>query len=73
MDNKYGLGSAKVAQVHHDTHHKDAVALHPVECKHCRHRHLTLSQTMQDHICLSCGKWQNDVPQGYSTGRSSDY
>jgi hypothetical protein len=73
MDNKYGLGSAKVAQVHHDAHHKGGVALHPLKCKYCEHAHLTLSATMQDHVCRACGQWQNDVPQGYSTGRSSDY
>jgi ribosomal protein S27E len=73
MDNKYGLGSAKVANVHHEAHHKDAPALHPVKCKHCDHHDLSFSPTMQDHMCNGCGEWQNDVPQGYSTGRSSDY
>jgi len=28
---------------------------------------------MHDHRCDDCGEWQQDVPQGYSTGRSSDY
>lgn len=73
MDNKYGLGSTKVAKVHHDAHHKDAPALHPTNCKFCGSSELTLSPTMQDHLCNACGEWQNDVPQGYSTGRSSDY
>ena len=72
MDNKYGLGSVKVATAHHDTHHKET-ALHPTECKHCGASKLALSSTMNDHLCNECGEWQNDVPQGYSTGRSSDY
>lgn len=72
MDNKYGLGSTKLAKVKHDEHHKDA-ALHPTECKFCNSSDLTASSTMHDHICNACGEWQNDVPQGYSTGRSSDY
>jgi len=72
MDNKYGLGSAKVAQVHHDAHHKETT-LHAEECKFCGSKDLTLSPTMHDHLCSACGEWQNDVPQDYSTGRSSDY
>jgi len=71
MNNKYGLGSSKVANEHHHMHHK--VAHHPAHCKFCQHTHLVLSQTMHDHRCASCGKWQNDVPISYSTGRSSDY
>lgn len=73
MDNKYGLGSAKVANIHHESHHKDATVLHPVKCRHCNHYDLNFSPTMQDHMCNGCGEWQNDIPQGYSTGRSSDY
>lgn len=72
MDNKYGLGGAKVAQVKHDAHHKEKV-LHPTHCKCCGSNELTLSPTMHDHRCHACGEWQNDVPQGYSSGRSSDY
>jgi len=68
MDNKYGLGGAKVATEHHKV-----VATHPVNCRFCDSPHLTFSPTMHDHSCADCGKWQNDVPQGYSTGRSSDY
>jgi hypothetical protein len=72
MDNKYGLGSAKVAKEHHETHHK--VTIHHVpHCKFCHHCDLVLCQTMHDHCCANCGKWQNDIPIGYSTGRSSDY
>jgi len=72
MDNKYGLGSAKVATEHHEHHHKSAkYTLH--RCKFCQHEDLMLSQTMHDHRCIKCGNWQNDVPAGYSTGRSSDY
>lgn len=72
MENKYGLGSTKVAQEHHDANHK-STAIHPVQCKFCGSKKLALSPTMHDHLCNDCGEWQNDVPQGYSTGRSSDY
>lgn len=72
MDNKYGLGSSKVATEHHETHHKTHDAKHP-HCKFCGHHHLVLSPTMQDHHCGQCGEWQNDIPQGYSTGRSSEF
>ena len=34
---------------------------------------LVLSPTMHDHRCTDCGEWQTDIPQGYSTGRSSDF
>jgi ribosomal protein S27E len=72
MDNKYGLGSTKVATEHHETHHKTP-EIHAVQCKFCGSSDIVLSPTMQDHLCNACGEWQNDVPQGYSTGRSSDY
>ncbi len=72
MDNKYGLGSSKVATEHHETHHKSAET-HTLQCKFCGSSDLTLSPTMHDHLCNACGEWQNDIPQGYSTGRSSDY
>lgn len=72
MENKYGLGSTKVAQEHHDANHKTPT-IHPVQCKFCSGNNLALSPTMHDHLCNDCGEWQNDVPQGYSTGRSSDY
>ncbi len=72
MDNKYGLGSSKVATEHHETHHKTA-PIHPVRCKFCNGGNLTISPTMHDHRCNDCGEWQNDVPQGYSTGRAADY
>lgn len=72
MDNKYGLGSAKVATEHHETHHKAAVS-HATNCKFCGSANLVLSPTMHDHRCADCGEWQTDIPQGYSTGRSSDY
>lgn len=72
MDNKYGLGSSKVATEHHETHHKSP-DIHPTACKFCGSNSLVLSPTMHDHHCSHCGEWQNDIPQGYSTGRSSDY
>jgi hypothetical protein len=34
MDNKYGLGSSKVATEHHETHHKAHVG-HVKHCKFC--------------------------------------
>lgn len=72
MDNKYGLGSSKVATEHHETHHK-AVETYVTQCNFCGSHDLTLSPTMHDHLCNACGEWQNDVPAGYSTGRSADY
>lgn len=72
MDNKYGLGSTKVATEHHETHHKTP-PLHATRCKFCGAQHLELSPTMHDHRCVDCGEWQNDIPAGYSTGRNSDY
>lgn len=72
MDNKYGLGSTKVATEQHETHQKTPVT-HDVKCKFCGSQDLTLSPTMHDHLCNACGQWQNDIPAGYSTGRSSDY
>lgn len=72
MDNKYGLGGAKVATEHHETHHK--TGRHgPEKCKFCGHDQLILCPTMHDHRCAACNEWQNDVPQGYSSGRSNDY
>ena len=72
MDNKYGLGSSKVATQHHHLHHKVAAENVP-HCKVCNSIHLVLSPSMHDHCCADCGAWQHDVPAGYSTGRSSDY
>lgn len=71
MDNKYGLGSTRVAQEHHETHFKSSVKSTQV-CRACGYDHLTLCKTMQDHRCDRCGEWQNDA-SGYSTGRSADY
>lgn len=72
MDNKYGLGSTKVATEHHDLHHKSD-SITATTCKFCNSSHLVFSPSMHDHRCEDCGEWQQDVPQGYSTGRSSDY
>ena len=72
MDNKYGLGSSKVTTEHHETHHKSP-DIHPKICKFCGSNQLELSPTMRDHRFAACGEWQNDIPQGYSSGRSSDY
>lgn len=72
MDNKYGLGSTKVATEQHTLHHKSESTTQGV-CKFCNSTQLVFSPSMHDHRCDSCGEWQQDVPQGYSTGRSSDY
>jgi hypothetical protein len=69
MDNKYGLGSTKVATEHHEAHHK----AHVVHCKFCGGTHLEFSPTMHNHRCADCGEWQNDLPEGYSSGRHSNY
>jgi len=73
MDNKYGLGGVKVATEHHHLHHKTVASSHPLNCRFCGSTHLVLSPTMHDHSCADCGQLQNDVPAGYSSGRSSDY
>ena len=69
MDNKYGLGSAKVSHVAHERHasHTPSMA-----CRFCGSEHLILCPTMNDHFCKDCGEYQADVPAGYSTGRSAD-
>jgi len=72
MDNKYGLGSTKVATEHHETHHKTPKS-HDAHCKFCGSIHLEINLAMHDHQCTECGEWQNDIPQDYSTGRSSNY
>lgn len=72
MDNKYGLGSAKVAHEHHEAQQK-AAAKPAIVCRFCGSDHLTLCLTMHDHRCENCGKWQEDLPMGYSSGRSADY
>jgi len=66
MDNKYGLGSSKVAV---ELHKKDQ----QLKCRSCDGEHLHYCPTMQDHKCEDCGEWQNDIPSNYSTGRSADY
>jgi hypothetical protein len=70
MDNKYALGSTKVATEHHETVHKLAV---PRVCKFCESANLVLCPTMHDHQCSACGEWQQDVEKSYATGRSSEY
>jgi hypothetical protein len=72
MDNKYGLGGTKVATGHHEIHHKSPMT-HVKHCKFCGGADLVHCPTMQDHRCGHCGELQNDVPQGYSSGRSSDF
>jgi hypothetical protein len=70
MENKYGLGSTKVAQKQHDAKVK---ATSVKACKFCGHGSLTLCPTLSDHYCEKCGKYQDDLPTGYSTGRSADF
>jgi hypothetical protein len=72
MDNKYGLGSAKVATAHHEAHHKP-VSAHSTACRFCKSPNLMLCPTLNDHYCKDCGEYQTDVPAGYSTGHSADY
>lgn len=73
MDNKYGLGSSKVAHEHHDAQLKAEDASAAMRCRFCQSTRLTLSPTMHDHMCDDCGEWQADVTPGYATGRSADY
>lgn len=73
MDNKYGLRSTKVATEKHEQSHPRAADALALRCKYCGSTHLILSATMHDHRCEDCGEWQQDIPAGYSTGRSSDY
>lgn len=69
MDNKYGLGSNKVATEHHENHPKTDAA----SCKFCGATTLHYSPTLHDHQCEACGEWQMDVEATYSTGRNADY
>ncbi|MFM9912879.1 MAG: hypothetical protein ACKVN9_05040 [Methylophilaceae bacterium] len=71
MDNKYALGSSKVAHEHHDAKLKETSPV--LHCRFCGGEHLIYSPTMEDHHCQDCGQNQEDLPQGYSTGRSADY
>lgn len=72
MDNKYGLGSAKVAHVHDDAR-RVASPVTAMTCCNCGSDRLILCPTLNDHFCKACGEYQGDVPAGYSTGRSADY
>jgi len=72
MDNKYGLGSSKVAHVHQDAKRKSSPTAE-MACRNCGSDRLILCPTMNDHFCKDCGQYQGDVPAGYSTGRSADY
>lgn len=73
MDNKYGLGSAKVAYAHHEATHKPALATTAKACCHCGYEKLTYCPTLEDHYCEACGEYQNDIPVGYATGHSANY
>lgn len=71
MDNKYALGSTKVAREHHDAKQKSTHL--PAQCRFCDCQHLVYCSTMNDHLCDGCGEYQEDTPQGYPTGRSANY
>lgn len=73
MDNKYGLGSRRVATEHHQQAHKETTSYHPLVCRVCQSTNLRLCPTMEDHQCNDCGEWQMDMPAGYAVGRNSDY
>lgn len=71
MDNKYALGSTKVATEHHETVHKSS---HPAQtCKFCDVAELVFCPTMQDYKCSHCDEWQMNAGKSYALGRSSDY
>lgn len=72
MDNKYGLGSAKVAHAHHEATHKPMSST-PTICVHCGHVELSWCPTLNDHFCDGCGQYQEDVPAGYATGHNANY
>lgn len=72
MDNKYGLGSARVATAHQETRQKSSAGA-VMLCQYCSSDQLILCPTMDDHYCKSCGQYQSDVPLDYATGRSSLY
>lgn len=71
MDNKYGLGSRRLAAGHHEEYRP--VSTHAMQCRACQSTHLRLCPTMEDHQCDDCGAWQMDKPTGYAIGRNSDY
>lgn len=73
MDNKYGLGSKRLASEQHHPSHLHAASHHALQCRFCSSQQLRLCPTMQDHQCDDCGEWQLDAPASYAAGRSSDY
>jgi hypothetical protein len=71
MDNKYALGSTKVATEHHEAVNKTAQPA--PTCKFCDAAELVYCPTMQDYKCSHCDEWQMTAGKGYALGRSSDY
>lgn len=71
MDNKYALGGTKVAHEHHDAKLKSTHP--PPHCRFCMSVQLIYNATLDDHLCDECGQYQEDMPKGYSSGRSSNY
>jgi hypothetical protein len=72
MDNKYGLGSAKVATAHHEARVKSSSTT-VLLCRYCNGGNLLYCATVNDHYCKDCGEYQSDIPAGYATGHSADY
>lgn len=75
MDNKYGLGSRRLATEHHQGHKQPLrhASHHTMQCRACKNTNLRLCPTVEDHQCNDCGEWQQDMPAGYAIGRNSDY
>lgn len=71
MDNKYALGSTKVATEHHEANHKANQS--EAQCKFCEAKQLVFCPTMQDYKCSHCDEWQLNAEKSYAMGRSSDY
>ncbi|MCX7628572.1 MAG: hypothetical protein N2Z69_09235 [Methylophilaceae bacterium] len=73
MDNKYGLGSAKVATAYHEARVKASSGMTMLVCRYCSSTNLLFCATMNDHYCKDCGEYQSDLPAGYATGHPADY
>ena len=44
-----------------------------IKSRFCKNSNLSFCPTIQVHQCENHGEWQNDIPNKYSTGRSTDY
>jgi hypothetical protein len=63
MDNKYGLGGAKVAHAHHETKLKSS-STSTQACHSCRHDRLIYCPTLSDHYCVKCGNIRMTFQRG---------